>query len=144
MRQTRPSSIERNPAGWSYLPCSLPSPAPVCPLTSVRVVWQAPEERARGWSRELPGSEPLLKWGLVQSRNSEPTSRKERILLPEDPRTEKKERRKKKWGRGGERKEQKTEKSVIVKEGEGPLNVTSPALWNGFSLMLTTWYLLSI
>lgn len=42
-------------------------------------------------------------------------------------------------GRGEERKEQrKNKKSGRVKEGEGPLNVTSPALWNGFSLMLTT------
>lgn len=35
-------------------------------------------------------------------------------------------------------KEKEREKSGRVKEGEGPLNVTSPALWNGFSLMLTT------
>lgn len=42
-------------------------------------------------------------------------------------------------GRGEERKEQrKNKKSGRVKEREGPLNVTSPALWNGFSLMLTT------
>lgn len=35
-------------------------------------------------------------------------------------------------------KEKEREKLGRVKEGEGPLNVTSPALWNGFSLMLTT------
>lgn len=91
-------------------------------------------------------SEPLLKQGLVQSSNSEPTSGKWRLLLPENVRTGKKKRRNREneEEEGKERNKGKREKSGRVKEGEGPLNVTSPALWNGFSLMLTTWYLLSI
>lgn len=129
--------------GWSYLPSLCP--ARLQALTAGRVVEQAPEERARGRSWALHSFEPQFKRGLVQSSSSEAISGKRRLLLPENLRTGKKERQRE-WGKGGERKEQrkKKEKWGRVKKREGPSNVTSPALWNGFSLMLTTWYLLSI
>lgn len=124
--------------GWSYLPSAQPS-SRLCIGW-----WSSSRAKGWGWSWALHSSEPLLEQGLVQSSNSEPTSGKWRLLPPKNQ-NRKEGEREREWGRGEERKEQrKNKKSGREKEREGPLNVTSPALWNGFSLMLTTWYLLSI
>lgn len=136
--------IRKEPCRWSYLPCSLPSLAPGVHWHQ----WGLSSRLQRKGTEHGAGNFTALNlclsklWSKQQFRSYKGLS----CLRIWEKERRKGEMGEKKWGRRGERKEQrkKKEKSRRAKEGECPPNVTSPALWNGFSLMLTTWYLLSI
>lgn len=123
--------------GWSYLPCAQPG-SRLC-----SGLWSS--SRGKGWGMILSTSLWTSAWAGSGPKQQFRTHLREIKASPTwQSEEERREEREREWGRKERKEQRKNKKSGRVKEGEGPLNVTSPALWNGFSLMLTTWYLLSI